>query len=360
MGKIKYAVLGAGNGGQCISAYLTLKGYDVSLYDRYIDVINPIKERGGIELTGVSLNGFAKINTVTTDIEKAISGANAILVVLPAFAHAYIAQELAPLLKDNQIILLCPGSTGGVFEFKKILWDKGCKADVKIGETSSLFYASRAKDGVANIGAIKNQLAVSALPSKDAHYIIEFLKDVYPQLVKADNVLSTSLSNLNAVIHPIAIILSAGWVEATGGNFRFYYDSITPTVGKMIEKIDNERLELCKALDVKTEDVISSTKRSYGYNDTTTMHELVQTIEGYANIMVPPSLQTRFLLEDVPMGLVPMAELAKLAEVQVPLMNTVIDMASAILDKDFRAEGRTLEKLGIADMNIQELKQYVN
>ncbi len=35
MEKTKYAVLGAGNGGQCISAYLTLKGYEVSLYDRF-------------------------------------------------------------------------------------------------------------------------------------------------------------------------------------------------------------------------------------------------------------------------------------------------------------------------------------
>ena len=358
MKKVKYAVLGGGNGGQCIAAYLTLKGYETSIYDRYANVINPIKEKGGIELTGVSLNGFANIGTITTDIGEAIDGADAILVVLPAFAHAYIAQELAPLLKDNQIILLCPGSSGGVLEFRKILQDQGCKADIKIGETSSLFYASRAKDGVANIGEVKKNLMISALPSEDADYIIEFLKDVYPDLIKVDNILYTYLCNLNAIIHPIPMILSTSWIEATGGDFRFYLDSITPTVGKMVEKIDAERLAIGKALGMKLKSTRESLESYYGASGDS-IYEAVRTVEGYKTIMVPPNLQSRFLLEDVPMGLVPMTELAKLVGVETPIMDTVIHMASILVDRDLKAEGRTLERLGISHMNVQELREYV-
>ena len=358
MEKTKYAVLGAGNGGQCISAYLTLKGYEVSLYDRYENVIDPIKEKGSIELTGVSLNGIANISTITTDIEEAVDGATAILVVVPSQAHAYMAEALAPLLVDGQIVLLCPGSTGGVLEFKKILRDKGCKADIKLGETSSLFYACRSENLVAHIGGIKDNLTLSALPSDDADYIIEFLKDVYPGLVKVDNVLSTSLSNLNAILHPIPVLLSTAWIEATGGDFRFYYDSITPTIGELIEKVDAERLALGKALGIELKSAMETLKGHYGASGSN-IYETVRTVEGYKTIKAPPSLQSRLLLEDVPMGLVPMTELAKLVGVDTPMMNMVIDLTSAVLNKDFRTEGRSLEKLGISGMDIQELKEYV-
>ncbi|MDI6729779.1 MAG: 2-dehydropantoate 2-reductase N-terminal domain-containing protein, partial [Thermodesulfovibrionales bacterium] len=139
MKNVKYAVLGAGNGGQCVAAYLKLKGYETSLYDRYESVIEPIKEKGGIELKGVSLNGLARIDNITTNIKQAVEGADVILVVLPAFAHEYIAENLALELKDGQVVVLCPGSTGGVLEFKRVLKEKNCKAKIKLAETNSLF-----------------------------------------------------------------------------------------------------------------------------------------------------------------------------------------------------------------------------
>ena len=142
MDKSKYAVLGAGNGGQCISAYLSLKGYEVSLYDRFKNIINPLKERGNIELKGVSLNGIAQIDCITTDIEEAVDGKDIILVVVPAYAHEYIADMLSPILKSGQAVVLCPGSTGGVLEFKRVLREKNCSAHIKIAETSSLFQRS--------------------------------------------------------------------------------------------------------------------------------------------------------------------------------------------------------------------------
>ena len=48
--KQNFAVLGAGNGGQVISAYLKLCGKHVTLYDRFPQVLAPIRARGGIQL----------------------------------------------------------------------------------------------------------------------------------------------------------------------------------------------------------------------------------------------------------------------------------------------------------------------
>ena len=359
MNKSKYAVLGAGNGGQCISAYLSLKGYEVSLYDRFENIINPLKERGNIELKGVSLKGIAQIDCITTDIEEAVDGKDIILVVVPAYAHEYIADILSPILKSGQAVVLCPGSTGGVLEFKRVLREKNCSAHIKIAETSSLFYACRTEaPGVAIIGGIKKELPLAALPSSDAKEIIELLKDPYPQLIEEENVLVSDMSNMNAVIHPLPVLLNTGWIEATKGNFKFYYDSITPSIGKMIEKLDEERIEICKALSIEVKSLRESMYFYYGAQGDS-IGEMVRNVNAYKIVNAPDKIETRLIAEDVPMGLVPMAELAKLVGVKTPMMNITIELASILLGIDFRATGRTLDKLGIEGMDKESLLNYI-
>ena len=359
MGKLNFSVLGAGNGGQSIAAYLTLKGYNVKLYDKFNEVIAPLIERGNIELTGVSLNGTAEISLITNDIKKAVEDTDIIFVALPANAHSYIANKIASLLKDGQVIVLCPGSTGGALEFKKILNDKNCTVDYKLAETTSLFYACRAQNGIACISGVKEVLPIASIPSSDVDYIINLLEDVYPQLVKEDNVIASSLNNLNAILHPIAVLLSTSWIEATGGSFKFYYDSITPSVGKLIERMDAERMLIGETLNVHVKSAMDSLKTYYSAKGDS-IYEMVRNVEAYEPIKAPPSLNSRLLFEDIPMGLVPMAEFADLAGVKVPMMNLIIDLASQILDKDFRKEGRNLERLGISNMSIDELNKYVS
>ena len=359
MKKTKFAVLGGGNGGQSIGAYLTLKGYEASLYDRYENVIAPIKAKGGVELKGVSLTGFAGIKTITTNLGEAVDGAEVVLVVVPAFAHRYLAESLVPYLKDGQTIVLCPGSTGGVFEFRKAFKDKGCKARIKLGETSSLFYACRAEaPGVAAITGIKKTMPLAAFPSADADEIIASLREPYPQLVKEDNILTSDMSNLNAIIHPLPVLLNVGWIEKAGGAFKFYYDSISPSIGGLIERMDAERMTLCKGLGLKVKSVQDSLGAYYGVK-AATLFEQVNKVEAYANIMSPANLNTRFLTEDIPMGLVPMAAIAEAAGIETPLMDMTIEIASRLLGRDFKAEGRNLGNLGLEGITKNDLLAFV-
>ena len=161
--KQNFAVLGAGNGGQVIAAYLKLKGKRVTLYDRFPQVLEPIRARGGIQLEGVAETGFAQLDLVCDEVAPAVQGAEIIFVVLPAFAHAYVAEQLAGCLEDGQTVIVCPGATGGALEFRTI-WDKaGCAAKVRLCETNSLFYAARAHEAIAAISGGKAELSQAAL-----------------------------------------------------------------------------------------------------------------------------------------------------------------------------------------------------
>ena len=351
--KQNFAILGGGNGGQVIAAYLKLCGKHVTFYDRFAPVLEPIRARGGIQLEGVSKTGFARLDLITDDVPQAVAGAEVIFVVLPAFAHAYVAEQLAGCLTDGQTVIVCPGSTGGALEFRAI-WDRaGVTAKVRLCETNSLFYSARAKDAVATINGVKDVLSVAALPASDTQAIIDDLADVYPQLIPAKNVLETSLNNMNAVVHPVPVLLNAGRIES-GVPFRHYVDGVTPAVGDLVEQLDRERVAVGEAYGL---DVLSFRKSYEVYYHVTgdRLSDLCQKSTAHVGIMAPAALDSRLITEDVPMGLVPMSALGKAAGVPTPIIDSVITLAGALVGRDFWSTGRTLESLGIAGLTKEEL-----
>ena len=60
----------------------------------------------------------------------------------------------------------------------------------------------------------------------------------------------------------------------------------------------------------------------------------------------PTKVDSRYISEDVPQGLVMLEALGEALDVPTPIATALIEIASAALGRDLRAEGRTLEKLG--------------
>jgi len=352
-------ILGAGNGGQAMAAAIALAGYEVVLYDRYEEAIAPVSQKGGIELSGVSVQGFATLAKVTTDLKGALLEKGLILVVLPAFAHAYVAEQVAPLLKKDDRIVLSPGSTGGALEFRKILSEHGAPEGVKVGETNTLIYACRISDpGHVKILGVKEFLGVAALPARDTQDLLEPLREIYPQTQAVENILSTGLNNMNPIFHVFPTLANLGWIEATQGNFRFYYDGITPSVAKLVEAVDKERMMLCQSLGISTLNGIEWQKKLYGAKGDI-LPEILQSNRAYKEIQAPSSIETRLITEDVPMGLVPMAEIAKIVGVPTPFMDSAILLASQIMGQDYRAAGRNLRVMGLVGLNKEGLLRRV-
>ena len=60
----------------------------------------------------------------------------------------------------------------------------------------------------------------------------------------------------------------------------------------------------------------------------------------------PTKVDSRYISEDVPQGLVMLEALGKALDIATPICTALIEIASAALGRDLRAEGRTPEKLG--------------
>ncbi len=357
-----FTVIGAGHGGKAMAAHLGLMGFSTTLYNRTPARIAAIKELGGLDLVmqETGIKNFCKLANVTSDIDEAVKGADMIMVVVPSSAHADIARACAPCLKDGQIVVLHPGRTCGAIEFAKVLSDEKCTANVTVAEAETFIYASRS-DGPAEarIFRVKDAVPLAALPANQTPKVLEMIHQAYPQYIDGINVLQTGLNNMGAIFHPALTILNSGWIESTHGDYQFYIEGVTPSVARILEALDRERVTVASSLGIRARTAMEWLKLSYDATGED-LNEAIHNQPGYYGIKAPPTLNHRYLFEDVPMSLVPIASLGQRYGVSVRAMDSIVRLSSIIHKTDYWRRGRTIDKLGIDNLSVGELLTYVN
>lgn len=353
-------VIGAGNGGKAMAADLALKGKSVTLYNRTWEHISVIAERGGIELElPGNIFGFGRLIKVTNNIEEALADSKLIMVVIPSSGHRDIAKLAAPYLRDDHIVVLHPGRTCGAIEFAEVIRQEGCTSQPIISEAETFIFASRSEGpNQAKIFRAKESVPLAALPAFRTPEVLEAIHTVYPQYINGGNVLLTGINNMGAVFHPALAILNSGWIEARHGDFEFYVDGVTPSVAKVLEVIDRERVTVGASLGLKARTGLEWLDLAYNARGEN-LYEAMHNQTGYYGIKAPATLNHRYITEEIPNSLVPIAALGERYGVSVNGINSIIRLACFIHNTDYWRKGRTLEKLGIKDLSIDELTYYV-
>ena len=355
------AILGAGNGGLAAAADLTLRGYNVRLYSRSEPTLEPVRERGGIELVEGAKKNFASITTTTTSIAQAVRGAELIMITAPAVAHGGLAAELARLIEERQILFLNPGHTGGSLHVAAILRRAGVKG--KICETVTLTYICRAVAPAAvEIYRRTRNLRFASFPGKVTAEMSRDVAEIYPDIVPAENVLETGFANINAIMHPAGMIGNAGRIEA--GEEFFFYRDITSAIARVIEGVDRERLAIVARLSLPTLSFVKLFHRAGLTSDAAlasgSVYEAMRESAPNRTIKAPRTLDHRYIHEDVGYGLVPMAAFGNLLDVETPVIDGLINLASAMNGIDYRREGLTLEKMGLASLREENLRAMLH
>jgi opine dehydrogenase len=357
----RYAVVGAGHGGKAMAADLAAKGFVVNLYNRTADHIREITARGEIELEFESgMTRPCPLAVVTSNIAEALEDADVIMVVVPASGHRDLARSCAPHLRDGQIVVLNPGRTGGALEFRQILNREGCGADVIVSETGTFIFASRSTGPAqARIFRRKNTVPLAALPATHTGHVLETVCEAYPQFIPVPNVLHTSLDNMGAIFHPALTLLNAGWIERTKGDFQFYIDGVTRSVAHVLDMLDRERMTIAAALGVRTRSARAWLKDAYSAKGET-LYESIQANPGYQGIKAPRNLRHRYIFEDVPFSLVPLASLGHQFGVDTWAIDSMVRLACVVHGTNYYQRGRTVEDMGLKGLSVSEVQRYVD
>jgi opine dehydrogenase len=355
------AVLGAGNGGCAAAADLTERGFSVRLYSRTEATIAPLRARGGVEYEGVLGEGLAPLPVITTDAAAAMAGADLVILMVPTHAHESVAGIAGDHLKPDQLLLAAPGHT--MLLIPRVLRRLGIQRP-RHAETGTLPYICRmAAPGRVRITKASEHIVFGVFPAAETDAVTERMRHVFPAIKPAPNILHTVFPYTNAIHHPPATICNVGRMEATGGDYCHYYEGITPSVGRLIDALDRERVAVAAALGATVDPFVEHFYKA-GYTtaaarDAGLAYEAFHQSEPDRWIRAPASLEHRFLHEDVPYGLVPLAELGRLAGVPTPTMDHVIQLASVATGRDYRASGLTLVRMGLAGLSRPALHRLL-
>ncbi len=354
----RIAVLGAGNGGQAMAGHLGMRGFDVTLFQlpAFEESIAPIRTTGVITLTG-HLQGEGSVRA-TTDMREALEGTGIVYVVVPAFGQLPMMTEAAPYLEPGTKVVFIPGNFASLVSSN---WMKraGLEKGALLAETDTLPYACRLDEpGRVHVWGMKNRLAAAALPGNRTGELLEAIGPSFPiRVVPAGSVLEIGLSNMNMVVHCLTLLLNVGRVEATGGAFRFYTDGVTPTIGKLMEALDRERLGVAKAYGLELPSAMEWIRGSYGVEGEN-LYELMSRNPAYAGHGndAPKAVRHRYVTEDVPNLLVPLEALGRAAGLETPIASSLVTLWNTALDENFRASGRDLESMGLAGLAPKEIR----
>jgi opine dehydrogenase len=187
--------------------------------------------------------------------------------------------------------------------------------------------------------------------------LLEACRPYLPTLAPTRSVLHTGLGNVGAVLHPVITLLNARRIAA-GEAFDFYTEGVTLRVAAVLAAADAERLRVARAYGVAADSLRDWVAAAYGHH-ADTVQAAVAGNPAYVGIKAPNTLAHRYLLEDVPTGLVPLLELGASAGLKLPTLAGLVDLARLTLGGERWARPRTLDALGLAGLSPAAVRARV-
>lgn len=350
------AVIGAGNGGCAAAVDLTQRGFAVRLWGRSPATIEPLMAAGAIEHEGVLGEGATRPGLITGDLRQALDGAELLLLMGPTHAHEAMAAAITPHLDARQLVMAAPGHT--LLLIPNTIARLGGRFAAYC-DTATLPYICRKLSATrVRITRAARILLFAAFPGAATEELAARIRPVLPAIVATESLLHTVFPYTNAIHHPPALLLNVGRVESTGGDYCHYTAGITPSVGRLIDVLDAERIAVANAFGVVVDSLpeyfyrigyTSAEGRSGG------AYAVFHHSEPNRRIKAPATIDHRFFNEDVPFGLVALSELGQLAGVKTLIMDAVIALAGATARRDFRAEGLTRSRMGLTGLSAAQI-----
>ncbi len=330
---MRLSVLGGGNSGMTLAGFFSAVGHEVKLFK------NSLKGQARYENYPVKAKGKLSFETtigvVTNDIEEVMGHGEIIFLSVPAYAQDVFFDKLVPFLRPESYLCLTPDNYGG-FRLIEKLRNMGKPPHQRMLSLSSVVFACRkTSEHEVAIKGIKEEVKVASINNGVLMGGIKQLNAIQRIYRPSENIFEVLLSNMNPVVHTVTTLMNAGWIESKQGAFDFYGQGISPSVAKVIQTIDDERMAIGCKLDLKLTSLLENMRILYGITEVD-LHKALSHSRIHTQDLAPKSLKTRYIFEDVPYGLVPMSEMGKWLRVPTPGIDSIIHLASMVWERNFK------------------------
>jgi opine dehydrogenase len=343
---MQVAILGAGAIAYGNAALLCRDGHDVTLWSPSGQRTTALAAGAPLVATGAVAGHFHP--RIAKSCADALSGAEAVVVAVPGYGHRHVLDAAAPFLRSKQVVVFSSHMSLAALYLAGLLRKRGVATPIAaLGTTVTTGRQSGPDSGpdTVNVSSVRARLDVAVLPHAAANRGMEVCHALFgDRFVPRDGLLAIALSNLNPQNHLAIALCNLTRMElgeAWGQNRH-----VTPAVAKLIEALDAERLAIATAFGLTVRSVHEHFHLSFGV-PMGPLAEMAHTLaQRPGDVNGPTTLDSRYVTEDVPFGLVPTIRLAALAGVPVPLHESGVRLMSALYGRDFAAENDILPQLG--------------
>lgn len=354
-------IIGAGPCGCAFAADLASRGKSVMLYGHpeHRGAIPMIENNDGWLNSSGAICGTFQVKT-SSDMALAIQHSPFIVTTVPSYGQNTILQALSQHDLRNHVLII----NGGNFSFLSARQKVNAKS---ILETDISPYATRIRGDTVFVKGVKKCLTIWAAPSvspaecPDPHVQLTFrrqVESIYSQkLVWCQNLLQVGLNNINPVVHCPAALMNAGWIENTKGDFYFYAQGMSPSIARVTEKIDAERLAIARAYGLDLVGITQYMNQNYSHDEEfKNYHDFARgSVIHNKTKSAPSSMQHRYLLEDILYALVPWYELGLKCGLPSPTIGALIEIASVVSGFDYLERGRSLKACGLEEATKDQI-----
>jgi opine dehydrogenase len=338
-------IVGMGHAGTTIAADLTLKGHRVTLLKTSDNIHNMhhqyMMRNMVIRIRENGAERSAHIHKVTDNFDNSFQDAELIILFIQTNYHKQVIDRMIPHLRSGHTMLLEPGYLSTAYLVPT------CEAiDLTVVEAESSPIDCRiVAPGCVEVLFRNVRNPVGVFPRRNREAAAILLEQLDYPLTYLSSVVEAALHNPNLIVHTIGAIMSMPRIEFTGGEYWMYREVFTPSIWKLVEQLDSEKMDILARLGYTRLPYIEACKER---NCIDTDQDALNVFNNYAQNSSPkgPSeVKTRYITEDVPEGLVLMESFGAILNVPTPICSALINIASTALDIPFRDSGRTVDKL---------------
>jgi len=303
-------------------------------------------------------------HVISNQAGEVISGADLVILALPAYARATVLKTIAPHLTGNVWVGSLPGGGGFDWLVQKALQD--ASASVSIFGAQRVPYISRITHyGREVFGSPKKEgIAIAAVPQSRSSEIASILEDILQMPVSClNNFLEITLATSNPILHPARMytLFHNYETEKFWQERILFYEGWDDAASELLIRMDREVHDIFARIPLDLSYILPLLEH-YGVSNAQELTRKISGIASFKEIPTPmleiengfiPDFQSRYFTEDIPFGLLIIKGVAAIAGTATPVIDTVITWAQMMMHKEYIINGK-LEGKDIAETLIPQ------
>lgn len=281
--------------------------------------------------------------------------AEVLFVALPAYGHKAVLDQIAPYIQDTQTIIFSSHASFGAVYLSQLLSEQG-KSPLIVAWGTTVVSSRQLSLTEVSVSTIRKQIDIATIPTARSAEGLEICRKLFgDRFVDRGSLLAIALSNLNPQNH-MGIALG-NMTRMERGETWSQGQNVTPNIGRLLEELDRERIAIAEALGLRVRTIYEHFHLSF-HVPVGTISEMNQTMHTAGNGgSGPTTADSRYVLEDVPFGLVMTAKLGRLAGRPAKLHEAGVEIFSAMYGRNFAVENDLLNALRVDDMTLEKLRE---